>query len=77
MRQPFDEDDDEDFCSENGALRLASMLRSYWVQRGYKGIRTAVTRVRAGKGHERKHTYRVLSNIGHDGFPPKDSKTEG
>lgn len=65
--------EESDCLSKAGATRLAETIAQYWSDRGFAGVRTAVAsfpipwRLRRGD----QYGYRVVSNIGPNGYPPR------
>lgn len=54
-----------DYFSKHGAAVLASRIESYWRARGFAGIVAERYRL------DFPGFWGVRSNIGHDGFPPR------
>lgn len=63
-----------DLCSEQGAIRLAARIASYWKAMGYQRITVGVRRMdvprQKRRGDEIKEVYGVISNIV-NGYPPR------
>lgn len=63
-----------DCLSKDAATRLAATIERYWLDEGYEGIRTAVVPFpipwRLRRTGDEPQGYRVVSNIGPNGYPP-------
>ena len=67
-----------DYCTEEGAYQMARRLESYWHKRGYGGILTRVVATPAERNELGNNipVFAIRSNIGRDGFPPKQIAME-
>lgn len=60
--------DDVDFYTRSGATKLRDKIESYWLRRGYPGVRVQVVTL---PGFDAPH-FGLKSNIV-NGFPPRHS----
>lgn len=58
-----------DYMTNEGAAHLARTIRRHWRMRGYRGIEVRLEPIRDG---DIEH-YQVRTNIGPDGFPPREA----
>lgn len=62
-----------DYNTQEGALKAASEIEKHWKKRGYNGILARVICFPHKPHPQHAHAiyYAVRSNIGRDGFPPR------
>ncbi len=64
-----------DYMTNEGAAHLARTIRRHWRLRGYRGIEVRIEPVR-GEGLEGDdYHYQVRTNIGPNGYPPREALT--
>jgi hypothetical protein len=66
-----------DWLTENGANKLALQIEHYWKTQGYPAIHTSIETFKVAPGgpvqnETGQRLFRVVSNIGPMGFPPRD-----
>lgn len=61
--------------TKEGATAFANTIASYWRQRGFNGIQTSIESFplnwRIRREGDEPVGYRVVSNIGPNGYPPR------
>lgn len=67
-----------DCCSKEGALALCEKIEAHWKARGYFGIKTRLEEFKIPWQSRHKSEdvlgYAVRTNIGANGFPPKEAE---
>lgn len=64
-----------ELCSEQGAMRLAARIASYWKAKGYPRVTVGIKQMAVPKEKRRSDevnvVWGVVSNIGGNGYPPR------
>lgn len=62
-----------DYMTNEGAAHLARTIRRHWRMRGYKGIEVRLEPIRGEGADADDYWYQVRTNIGRDGYPPREA----